>query len=128
MRTLLRRLAVVSASAALVFFFSCERHSPEELGSHGDHGKADGHGHAAGDAHGKSHGTSGGIANEHGQDHSEPESHTDGHDHGHAHPAGEKPERPISSEAIPPVAGTPAQFFPAATPAGPATSPAGSPR
>ena len=124
MRTLLRRLAVVSASAALIFFCSCERHSPEELGSHGDHGKADGHGHGAGDAHGKPQGNSGGLANEHGHDHSKPESHSDGHDHGHADPTGDNVERPSSPEAVPPVAGTPAQFFPAGTPA---TSPSGSP-
>ena len=120
MRYILRRAAIVFSSATLIFFWSCERHSPEELGSHGDHGD-----HTKTDAHGKAeHGNSGGLANEHGHDHSKPEAHTDGHDHGHDH-AGHKHDKPLSSPAIAPVAGTPAQFFP---PADAAASPAGSPR
>ena len=124
MRTFLRRFAVVTASAVLVFFCSCERHSPDELGHHGDHAEGDDHGQAAsGDK--KGHGNAGGLANEHGDDHGKAETHGAG---GHDHAAGEKHEAPLSPQAIPPVANTPAQFFPSATPAAPAGSPAESPR
>ena len=126
MRPFLRRFSVVAASAALVFFCSCERHSPDELGSHGAHAEGDDHGHAtSGDA--KGHGNAGGLANEHGTDHGKREAH-DGHDHGKADAAGKNHERPLSPEAIPPVANTPAEFFPANTPAASASSPAESPR
>ena len=127
MRSLLRRAAVLFSSVVLIFFWSCERHSPEELGSHGDHGDKGDHGHGADHAKSAGHGNSGGLANEHGHDHSKPEAHTDGHDHGHDPVPG--PEgRPIPPQAIPPVAGSPAQFFPG--PAAPVlgTTPAPSPR
>ena len=126
MRTFLRRFAVVSASAALIFFCSCERHSPDELGSHGDHGKGDDQGHASKDD-AKGHGNAGGLANEHGDDHSKGEAHgRDGH--GKAKAAGDTHAAPVSPQAIPPVANTPAQFFPPTTPAEAASSPAESPR
>jgi len=83
MRPFLRKAAVLMASAALIFFCSCERHNPEELyhGGHSAAGAAD-HSHRASDPHGHA---------------------TEGNKHGSAHPAAS----PL---------GTPAQFFPSATP------------
>ncbi len=116
MPSLLRKAAAVTASAALAFFWSCERHEVGELPDHQHHGKDD---------HGK------------GTTHSHAGEHKDDHKHGDK--AGHADDKPNPSDggmaqegtgtpgpgqgqhkhdaqhsASP--AGTPAQFFPSPTP------------
>ena len=128
MRSILRRAAAISASASLVFFWSCERHEVGELPDHSHHAK---------DAHGD-HGK-GGAHDQHDHDkhgHADKSSHVDDKpnpsDGGQAmHGTGtpgpgqgqHKHDSQLSDKAIPPVgspamspAGTPVQFFPSPTP------------
>jgi hypothetical protein len=97
MRSILRRAAVLVSAITLAFFWSCERHHPSELPNHEEHKpgeEAHGHG-AAKDEHG------------HAKDaHGSADAHKQGAGESHAAPAaGTSP------------VGTPAQFFPASTPA-----------
>ena len=97
MRSILRRAAVFASAVTLAFFWSCERHHPSELPNHEEHKPGEeAHGHGAKDDHGH-------AKDAHGAD---GHKHDDGHGHSHAAPA---------SGASP--VGTPAQFFPASTPA-----------
>ena len=97
MRTTLRRAVVLSSAVCLAFFCSCERHHPGELPNHEAHGPGGGHGHPSSDGHG--HGK-----DDHG--HAKDAHATDAHKD-HAHGAPNTGASPV---------GTPAQFFPAASP------------
>ena len=120
MRPLLRNAIAISASASLVFFWSCERHEVGELPDHQQHGKPGDAHHAKGTdhAHKGKH-----DDDKHGHAHDKP-----GHGAGHAddnptpsdggqtmHGTGSPAQTHDSHQHASP-AGTPAQFFPSPTP------------
>jgi hypothetical protein len=83
MRSILRKAAVLSASASLIFFWSCERHEVGELPDHQQHGKPGEAHHAKGtdNAHKGKHDDDG-----HGHAHDKP-GHKAGNADDNANPA-----------------------------------------
>ena len=112
MRSILRQVVAISASASIVFFWSCERHEVGELPDHSNHTKA---GH---DDHGKAGG--------HGKDaHADKSGHTDdnpnpadggAHQHGTGTPPPGQGQHKHDAQQQASPACTPAQFFPSPTP------------
>ena len=119
MRSLFRKTAAVSASVALVFFWSCERHEVGELPDPQHHAKHDDdkHGHVH-----EKHGHTGKAS--HVDDKPNPADGGMAQEGTGTPPPGMKADDPhLSGQAIPPVsppamspAGTPVQFFPSPTP------------